>query len=221
MKIKSNKISVLYGVSGGIIGSALFAVTTLGGQAVTNAATLIAGLGGGVISGLLTLRGVRHTIELQKEKELEDSKPQKVRSIHIMIKLTEEYKLRINMLEGTVKTISEYGNTERLNELVEYLDRDGMNDFDQFSDKMIKESLSVNREIYFPVKENLGNIRTNDALLTSYIHTGTFHPTDDLQENITGCIGEILVAVNNVGNALEQELTKYEESLFLQESEVS
>ena len=221
--LKADKINlIVYTIGGGIVGSALFAATTYGAQTVTNISTLIGGLGGGVISGLLTLRGVRHTIELQKGKELEDSKPEKIRSIHLMIRLTEEYRSRISMLNGVVNSISEYGNTERLNGMLEYLDENGIgNNFDKFRDKMIEESLKVNGDIYFSVKEELENVSFHDVLLNSYILTGKFHPKEDLQENIIECIKEIFAVVNKIENLLEQELTKYEESLFSHQSDVN
>ncbi|MEH6888565.1 hypothetical protein V7024_02225 [Bacillus sp. JJ864] len=221
--LKADKINlIVYTIGGGIVGSALFAATTYGAQTVTNISTLIGGLGGGVISGLLTLRGVRHTIELQKGKELEDSKPEKIRSIHLMIRLTEEYRSRISMLNGVVNSISEYGNTERLNGMLEYLDENGIgNNFDKFRDKMIEESLKVNGDIYFSVKEELENVSFHDVLLNSYILTGKFHPKEDLQENIIECIKEIFAVVNKIENVLEQELTKYEESLFSHQSDVN
>ncbi len=216
---KKDKInSILCTIGGGIVGSALFAVTTYGAQTVTNISTLIGGLGGGVISGFLTLQGVKRAIELQKEKEGEESKPQKIRSIHIMKNLTAEYNLRIIMFKGAIDWISKDGNTEKLNEISDHLDEKG-NDFDRFKEKMIKESLKVNHDIYFAVKENLGNIRTADALLTSLIFTGKFHPTEDLRENITENIEKILVAVNNIEDYLERELTEYEQSLFSQKVE--
>lgn len=206
---------ILYTIGGGILGSALFAATMYGAQTVTNISTLIGGLGGGVISGFLTLQGVKRAIELQKEKEREESKPQKIRSIHKMKNLTADYNLRIIMLKGAIDWISKDGNTEKLNEISDHLDEKG-NDFDRFKDKMIKESLMVNHDIYFAVKENLGNIRTADALLTSFIFTGKIHPTEDLRENITENIEKILVAVNNIEDYLERELTEYEQSLFSQ-----
>ncbi|AWC30021.1 hypothetical protein [Bacillus cytotoxicus] len=214
MPLETGKINlVLCTIVGGVVGSALFAVTAYGGQTVTNISTLIGGLGGGVISGFLTLQGVKRTIELQKEKESEDSKPQKVQSIHIMIKLTEEYKLRISMLEGAVDWISKDGNTEKLYGISEHLDAK-RNVFERFNDKMIKESLNVNQDLYFFVKKNLKNISSQDILLNTKILTGKFHPTEDLEEEITLLIEKILLIVLYMEDKLEQELTKYEQSLF-------
>lgn len=214
LTLKKDKINlILYTIGGGIVGSALFAATTYGAQTVTNISTLIGGLGGGVISGFLTLQGVKHTIELQKEKESEDSKPQKVQSIHIMIKLTEEYKLRINMLKGAIDWISKDGNTGKLYEVSEHLDTKG-NDFDRFKDNMIKESLNVNQDLYFFVKKNLKNISSQDLLLNSNILTGKFYPREDLEEEITLFIEEILEIVLYMEDKLEEELTNYEQSLF-------
>ncbi|MBF7146762.1 hypothetical protein [Bacillus toyonensis] len=212
--LETDKINlVLYTIGGGIVGSALFAATTYGAQTVTNISTLIGGLGGGVISGFLTLQGVKHTIELQKEKESEDSKPQKVQSIHIMIKLTEEYKLRINMLKGAIDWISKDGNTEKLYGVSEHLDAKG-NDFERFKDNMIKESLNVNQDLYFFVKKNLKNISSQDILLNTSILTGKLYPTEDLEEEITLFIETILEIVLCMEDKLEQELTNYEQSLF-------
>ncbi|MGG0257573.1 hypothetical protein ABEY48_01075 [Bacillus mycoides] len=220
LTLNADKINlVLYTIGGGIIGSALFAATTYGSQTVTNISTLIGGLGGGVISGFLTLQGVRRTIELQKEKEHEDSKPQKVRSIHVMKKLTEDYKLRITMLKGSISTISKDGNTEMLNEIMKYQD-EKENDFEHFRDKMIEESLNVNRYVYLMVKENLKNISPEDLQLTAKIFAGKFHPTKDLKEGITFYIESILRKVLSIEKNLEKELTIYEDSLFSAEDDI-
>ncbi|PEW84774.1 hypothetical protein CN445_21810 [Bacillus cereus] len=220
LTLKKDKINlILYTIGGGIIGSALFAATTYGAQTVTNISTLIGGLGGGVISGFLTLQGVRRTIELQKEKEHEDSKPQKVRSIHVMKKLTEDYKLRITMLKGSINMIPEDGNTAMLSEILKYQDEKG-NDFDRFRDKMIKESLKVNRYVYLMVKENLENISSEDLQLTANIFIGAFHPIQDLEGNITFYIESILRKVLSIEKNLEKELTIYEDSLFSAEDDI-
>ncbi|MGF9851327.1 hypothetical protein CN556_10245 [Bacillus wiedmannii] len=210
---------VLYTVGGGIVGSALFAATTYGAQTVTNISTLIGGLGGGVISGFLTLQGVKRAIDLQKEKEREESKPQKVLSLHLMIKLTERYKFRISMLEGVINSIPESGH-KRLKSMLEYLDKEKTAiDFDYFSDKMIEESLRIDRDIYFPIKENLDRIRSYDILLDSCISfTAETRTKEELQEDVTKYIGIILKKVKEIEALLERELDVYEQSLFSRKS---
>ncbi|HFK1474891.1 hypothetical protein V4483_06675 [Bacillus paranthracis] len=210
---------VLYTVGGGIVGSALFAATTLGGQGITNAVTLIAGLGGGVISGLLTLEGVRKTIKLQKEKELEDSKPQKILSIHIMNKLTTKYETRINMLWVASNAISKFGDTERLDEIVDYYNKQGVT-ADRFQDKMIEESLKVSEDIYFSIKDNLEKISFSDVMLNSSIHTGKIQSAADLKEDIAEQTEKILAEIGHINIALRRGLTKYEQSMFSQKSKI-
>ncbi|GAB6594372.1 hypothetical protein C2L96_21090 [Bacillus cereus] len=209
---------VLYTVGGGIVGSALFAATTYGAQTVTNISTLIGGLGGGVISGFLTLQGVKRAIDLQKEKEREESKPQKVLSLHLMIKLTKRYKFRIRMLKSVENSIPGSGH-KRLKEMLEYLDKEKTAiDFEYFSDKMIEESLRIDRDIYFPIKESLDRISTYDIVLDSCISTGDMRPKEELQEDVTKYIGKILMRVNEIKDFLERELDKYEQSLFSRKS---
>ncbi|MED3321218.1 hypothetical protein P4377_07005 [Bacillus thuringiensis] len=204
---------------GGVVGSALFAVTAYGGQTVTNISTLIGGLGGGVVSGLLTLQGVKHAIDLQKEKEREESEPQKVLSLHLMIKLTERYEFRIKMLEGVIDSIPESGQ-KRLKAMLEYLGKEKTAiDFEYFSDKMIEESLRIDRDIYFPIKEYLDRIKSYDILLGSCISiTGGVRTKEKLQEDVTKYIGIILMRVKEIEAFLERELDKYEQSLFSRKS---
>ncbi|MDF9615153.1 hypothetical protein P5763_24375 [Bacillus cereus] len=225
--LEKEKINlVLYTIGGGIVGSALFAATTYGGQTVTNISTLIGGLGGGVISGFLTLQGVRKTIELQKEKEFEESKPQKVLSLHIMKKFIEEYKLRIIMLDQAVITVSQYKNTTMLDKIVEEVDAKG-NNFERFNDKMIKESLNVNSDVYLAVKSNLEYIKTEDLELITKIFIGKFDTVEKLdaaeklEEEITSRTQNILRKVLSVDAYLDEELTKYEKLLFPSEAEIN
>ncbi|MDR4169545.1 hypothetical protein [Bacillus nitratireducens] len=86
MKTKNqwNKEGLMYGIVGGVLGSMLTAsgiilISAFEGPVITNTVTLTAGLGGGIISGTLTLLGVKRTIDLQKEKERLDSVPQRIK----------------------------------------------------------------------------------------------------------------------------------------------
>lgn len=225
--LETDKINlVLCTVVGGIVGSALFAVTAYGGQTVTNISTLIGGLGGGVISGLLTLQGVRKTIDLQKKKEFEDSKPQKILSLHIMKKLVEEYKVRIFSLNEVASTISKHGNTRLLNEIVEELDAKG-NDFERFNDKMIKESLNVNSDVYLAVKLELEYIKSKDLELTTKIFIGKFdavnerYTAENLEKEITSRTQNILRNLLSIDSYLDEKLTKYEQLLFPSGAEIN
>lgn len=220
LPLNEGKINLaLYTFGGGVVGSALVAATMYGAQTVTNISTLIGGLGGGVISGFLTLEGVKRAIDLQKEKEREESKPQKVLSLHLMIKLTDRYKFRISMLESAVNSIPESGH-KGLKSMLEYVDKgEKAIDFECFSDKMIEESLRIDRDIYFPIKENLDRIKSYDILLDSCIsYTGAMRTKEKLQEDVTKYIGKILMGVKEIEALLGRELGKYEQSLFSRES---
>ncbi|EEL63118.1 hypothetical protein bcere0025_41610 [Bacillus cereus F65185] len=216
--MNEDKINLaVYTVGGGLIGSALFAAATLGGQGITNAVTLAAGLGGGVISGLLTLQGVRKTIELQKEKELEDSKPKKIRSLHFMINLAYTYNVKLTMVRVGLNTILDDGDTKKLEELVNQWEKDKGN-VDSFRDRMLEESLMVNPDIYFYLKKRIKKIEDNDAKMTSSIMTGTYFYVSDIKEEIKKIYEDSKIINAEIVRRLNEELDKYEKSLFSRES---
>ncbi|MGG3674092.1 hypothetical protein ABES96_23640 [Bacillus nitratireducens] len=198
---------------GGIVGSALFAVTTYGSQTVTNISTIIGGLGGGVISGFLTLQGVRKTIELQKEKELVDSEPDKIRSLHLMINLVNTYRGKLLMLRREIHAIPGDGNTRKLAEIVNQWEKEKGN-VAHFRDRVFEESLKVNSDIYFYLKERVPKIENIDAEAMSYIMTGTHFPIDGIKEAIKGFSEESGQIIVQIIDRLNKELDTYEQSLF-------
>lgn len=210
MKDKSNKMNILYGASGGIVGSALFAAATLGGQGITNAVTLIAGLGGGVISGFLTLQGVRQTIELQKEKELEDARPQHIVSIFKMINLKEEYRIKINSLRSkAIDFFLESGSEKDLKQLVKQSKEQHIT-VEQFRDGLIEESVKVDGNIYIVIKENMNQIFMQDKLLMFEILKGESTSKD----NIKSKADRLLEHVTAIGECLDAEMKRYEQLMF-------
>lgn len=218
LTLNEGKINLaLYTIGGGLIGSALFAAATLGGQGITNAVTLAAGLGGGVISGLLTLQGVRKTIELQKEKELEDSKPKKIRSLHFMINLAYTYNVKLTMVRVGLNAIPDDGDTKKLETLVNVWEKDKGN-VDSFRDRMLEESLMVNPDIYFYLKKRIRKIEDNDANMSSYIITGTHFYVSNIKEEIMELYEDSKKINAEMVIRLTEELEEYEQSLFSQES---
>ncbi|MBO1627810.1 hypothetical protein [Bacillus arachidis] len=220
--LKTDKINlVLCAIGGGIVGSALFAATTFGGQTVTNISTLIGGLGGGlgggVISGFLTLQGVRKTIELQKEKELVDSEPDKIRSLHLMINLVNTYNGKLLMLRRGIHTIPDDGNTGKLEELVDQWEKE-KGDVDHFRDRMFEESLKVNPDVYFYLKERVPEIEKIDSIAMSYIMTGTHFPIEGIKEEIKEFSEESGQIIVQIIDRLNKELDAYEQSLFSRKS---
>ena len=111
MKIKKwNKEGLLSGIGGGILGSILMAaiiivVLKFDGQVITNVVTLIAGLGGGIISGSLTWLGVKYTINEQRRKERKDSIPQKILSLHKLREIIKECRTNVMDLNIAVKLL--------------------------------------------------------------------------------------------------------------------
>ncbi|WP_134207745.1 hypothetical protein [Bacillus thuringiensis] len=198
---------------GGVVGSALFAVTAYGGQTVTNISTLIGGLGGGVVSGLLTLQGVKHAIDLQKEKELVDSEPDKIISLHLMKNLVNTYNGKLFILQSGIHTIPDDGNTEKLAELVNQWEKE-KGDFNHFRDRMFEESLKVNPDIYFYLKERVPEIEKIDSDAMSYILTGTHFPIKGIKEKIKEFYEEGREIVIQIIDRLNKELDAYERSLF-------
>ncbi|MGX5361032.1 hypothetical protein [Bacillus cereus] len=148
---KIDKLNLLYALGGGILGSAIFAVCTLGGQGVANAATLIAGLGGGIISGLLTWLGVRYTINEQKRKDSEQKReerknsiPQKILSLHKLREGINECRDSVIDLKIAVKKLELSKKLEDFQEQVQKFDKIRQ----ELEPKLITESLKVNREVY-------------------------------------------------------------------------
>ncbi|MCC2491801.1 hypothetical protein LKM14_00305 [Bacillus cereus] len=204
---------VLCTVVGGVVGSALFAVTAYGGQTVTNISTIIGGLGGGVVSGFLTLQGVKRAIDLQKEKELVDSEPDKIRSLHLMKNLVNTYNGKLFVLHSGIHTIKEDGKTEKLAELVNQWEKE-KGDFNHFRDRMFEESLKVNPDIYFYLKARLPEMERIDSDAMSYILTGTYFPIKGIKEEIKEFYEDSRQIVMQIVNRLNKELEAYEQSLF-------
>lgn len=215
---ETNKINlVLCTVVGGVVGSALFAVTAYGGQTVTNISTLIGGLGGGVVSGLLTLQGVKRAIDLQKEKELVDSEPDKIRSLHLMINLVDTYNEKLLMLLREIPAIPDDGDTRRLAELVNQWEKEKGN-VDYFRARIFGESLKVNPDIYFYIKEEFPKIEKNDSEMMTDIMTCTYFPIEGIGKEIKKFSKDSNLIVEKIVNRLNKELDVYEQSLFSRKS---
>lgn len=148
---KIDKINLVYALGGGILGSAIFAVCTLGGQGVANAATLIAGLGGGIISGVLTLSGVRYTINDQrrvadekKRKEHKDSIIEKNLYLRKLKESVTECRHTVVDVAVSKKYLESSTNIEEFKERLQKFDEIRQ----KLESKLIVESLKINSEVY-------------------------------------------------------------------------
>ncbi|MBJ7987194.1 hypothetical protein [Bacillus cereus] len=218
---KIDKINLLYALGGGILGSAIFAMCTLGGQGVANAATLIAGLGGGIISGLLTWRGVKYTIDEQrrieseeKRKERKDSIPQKILSLHKLKDSIKECQNNVVDLNIAVKILEASKELEEFQGRVQKFDKIRQ----ELEPKLIAESLQINSEVYKATIQCVEKMKpySYSVLIDSLAYSPSDIPekTEEIVELISESYRLLIKQVYELNTTVSQALNEFEREMF-------
>ncbi|QWH09828.1 hypothetical protein [Bacillus mycoides] len=212
MKKQIDKTSLLYGFGGGIVGSTVVAslvVVSLQGPAATNIVTLTAGLGGGIISGALTLLGVNRTINLQKEKERLDNIPQRIKGLMEIQGVLKKWNLdaKIKFIISIKKDTIPVGSLR-----IEYVSQ------------LKKTIIPLGKSLYPKYLEVDGIIYTKIKVFLEYLETWVeqvldFEENEDIPlvniENFYGGkIKELENCYETLTEVLEDSLKKYENILF-------
>ncbi|MCU5002912.1 hypothetical protein CN504_13685 [Bacillus anthracis] len=219
-KYQWNKEGLIYGIGGGVLGSMLTAsgiviISAFEGSISTNVVTLTAGLGGGIISGGLTLFGVRRTIELQKEKEDKAAIPQKILTLHKLEGIVLKYQLKINKL---IKI--DYMNKENEKHLVEYnsLIEDFKKGFNGVKDSILAEALKTNEKVYRIVRDALLVVQLDieNLDIDKYLYNS---PTKNLefievQANVQELMNDIQGELAKISACISQWLKTYSDEIF-------
>ncbi|WP_274307510.1 hypothetical protein [Solibacillus daqui] len=154
--------------------------------------SLVGAILGGTISGALTLIGVRITIKDSKEKQIQDSLPQKLLDIEDIIFIMERQNelLLKSFLKEQSKSALNSHYRERINYIIEYLEKDGL----------LRKSANVNLKTYQVIRRlfsSLKKLEQNRALGSLYpfesINTAMATTIADLKtecKKLTELIGE-------------------------------
>jgi hypothetical protein len=132
---------------------------------------------GGVVSGLLTLQGVRLTIQGNRDKDYYDSLPKKIMFIEDIIFILErQNELLHKNNEDTSPSVKNPRYRERIKFILQYLEEDGLLDK---SSKVNLETYRITRNLYDYLKK------------LNYSHKSGVLPYREIDESIINCIQKL------------------------------
>ncbi|MGE1048666.1 hypothetical protein [Bacillus sp. GMs2/1] len=216
MKDQINKKNLLYGIGGGILGSALGAsgiiiLSSFEGPAITNTIALIGGLGGGAISGGLTLWGVKHTIKAQRKKDELEIFPKWIMTLD---KIKEVLKTWEDSRISFVSQIQNFNNIPKRTQLR----IDAIDDFQvsikKLTSELLPHYLQADGNIYAKVKGFLNELEVIVADMKEIEDGPKEYSLEELQRLHGEKILDLNTKTRQLQDFLQKKLETYEESLF-------
>ena len=146
---------------------------------IPSLATYFGAIVGGVISGLLTLMGVRITIKDSKEKQLQDSLPQKLLDIEDIIFIMERQNelLLIKFKKEQSPSILNPYYSQRIDYIIEYLENDGL----------LRKSANVNLKTYQVIRRLFNSLKK----LQYSKSAGKIYPYEEINKAIAVTISDL------------------------------
>lgn len=216
MKDQINKKSLLYGIGGVILGSALGAsgiiiLSSFEGPAITNTIALIGGLGGGAISGGLTFWGVKHTIKAQREKDELEILPRWIMTLEKIKKTLEEWAAD---KDSFIYSIQNFENHQRKSQLRTEAIEKFQRDTEKLRIGLSSDYLQADGNVYAKVKVFLNKTRIIAEDMKKIEEDPTECSLKDLQEIHAKKLEDLNTKTKELENFLQESLKAYEEKLF-------
>lgn len=154
--------------------------------------SLVGAILGGAISGALTLIGVRITIKDSKEKQKQDSLPQKLLDIeNIIFTLERQSEVLLKQYDkGHSTSVLNLFYKKRIEYIIEYLEKDGF----------LRKSANVNLKTYQVTRRLFNSLKKLEYNKASI----TFYPYEEINKALATTITDLKTECEKLTDLIDQ-----------------